>query len=232
MQARLSRNKLFAVQVVVGALVLIGAGGLFGAIVANVVSHDAFLFGVDLHVANWLHAHATPTLTSVMLFVSYFGAPVTVIVIGAVAALTLLWHRRRYALLALVVALPGGMLGNVLMKNLVQRQRPSFDDPLLTLTSYSFPSGHALGATLLYGVLAAVMVWTATNRRWRLTAIVVASIMIALISFSRIYLGVHYLSDVVAGMLSGVVWVILCLLGVAAYRRYRSKADTAMTGPR
>jgi len=115
--------------------------------------------------------------------------------------------------------LPGGMLLNAIMKDAVARHRPSFTDPLLTLTSYSFPSGHALGSTLLYGVLAAVVAWTANSRHLRVLTIAGAVLLIGLVCFSRIYLGVHYLSDVVAGVLAGIVWVMLCLFAVIAFKR-------------
>jgi undecaprenyl-diphosphatase len=154
-----------------------------------------------------------------MIWISYLGAPITVIGVGLVAALTFFWRRERYALLALFLALPGGMLLNVLMKDVIQRQRPTFTDPLLTLTSYSFPSGHALGSTLLYGVLAAIIVSTGSNRRLRVLTIAGASLLIVLVCVSRIYLGVHYLSDVVAGVLGGIAWLTLCLFAVTTFKR-------------
>ena len=219
--ARLPPEKILALHVALGALILIAAAWLFGAIAEDVVNHDAFLGGIDIRVARWLHARATPALTSTMIFISYLGAPLATIVIGLASAVFFLWQRQRYAFLALVLAVPGGALLNVITKYAIARHRPTFADPILTLTSYSFPSGHALGSTVLYGVLAAVAVWTVTNRRWRVLTVASASLLIVLVSFSRIYLGVHYLSDVVAGVLGGIVWLALCLFVVTTFRRRR-----------
>jgi len=108
---------------------------------------------------------------------------------------------------------------NIIMKHLIHRDRPLFEDPIQTLTSYSFPSGHAMGSTVFFGTLAAIMVWQV--RDWRVCALAIAAagLPVGLICFSRIYLGVHYLSDVIAGFVAGVVWLGACLFAVAAWRR-------------
>jgi membrane-associated phospholipid phosphatase len=209
---------VFLLCLVLGAFMLIVAAWLFGAIAEDVVNKDAPLGKIDLDVAAWLHARATPTLTSFMLFVSDLGAPMTVLAMCSVLAIFLLWKRARYRLLLLVLAVPGGALINVIVKQLVHRHRPIFDDPIETLLSYSFPSGHAMGSTVFYGALAAIVVWQV--RDWRVSALVttVAALLIAMICFSRMYLGVHYLSDVTAGVLEGIVWLVTCIFAVAAMR--------------
>jgi membrane-associated phospholipid phosphatase len=132
----------------VGALILIGAAWLFAIVVEDVVNHESMTL-IDLQVAAYLYARATPLLTIVMTFISYFGAPAVTSSI-AFATGIVLWRRRySYRLLALVIAVPGGMLFNVLIKYIVHRPRPFFDNPLLTLTGYSFPSGHAM-ASMVY----------------------------------------------------------------------------------
>jgi undecaprenyl-diphosphatase len=103
------------------------------------------------------------------------------------------------------------MLINVLVKYIVHRPRPYFDNPLLILTTYSFPSGHALASTVLYGLLAAFAVQASKTWRQRVVAVSIALCLIALVCFSRVYLGVHYLTDVLAGVLEGVLWLALCL---------------------
>jgi undecaprenyl-diphosphatase len=219
MTARSWLRESFALRLVLGIFVLLAAAWLFGAIAEDVVHHDAPLGTIDLNVAAGLHARATPNGTSVMSIFSDFGAPLTDIVIASIVAVILLWKGARYWLLALVLAVPGGALLNIIIKHLIRRNRPIFEDPILTLTSYSFPSGHAMGSTLLYGMLAVIV--SAHIRDWRLRALVIvsASCLVAMICFSRIYLGVHYLSDVVAGFLAGLVWLGACLAAVAALRR-------------
>ena len=215
-----SLRKAFGLPLALGASVLLAAAWLFGEIAEDVVNHDLPLGTIDANVAAWLHAHATSAGAAVMSVISDFGAPLTDIAIASLVALILLWRHARYWLLALVLAVAGGALLNIIIKHLIHRQRPIFEDPILTLTSYSFPSGHAMGSTLLYGMLAAIVI--GHTRDWRLHALatVCASSVVAMICFSRIYLGVHYLSDVIAGFLAGVVWLGACLVAVAAlYRR-------------
>ena len=126
-------------------------------------------------------------------------------------------------LLTLLMAVPGGMLLNVLLKSVFQRARPHFDDPLLILDSYSFPSGHTVAATLFYGVLAAYLI-SLPGMRWgrRLAAALSAVLMVALVALSRVYLGVHYLSDVLAGAAEGCAWLTVCVTASASLRRHRA----------
>ena len=113
------------------------------------------------------------------------------------------------------------MLLNVVLKYAFHRTRPSFDDPLLMLTTYSFPSGHVAGATLLYGVMAAMVIAKTTAWRWRVTTVLAAIMMVALVALTRVYLGAHYLSDVIAAFAEGVAWLTLCLTGIHTYWAHR-----------
>ena len=101
-----------------------------------------------------------------------------------------------------------------------------FDEPLLTLSTYSFPSGHTLGATMFYGVLAAYLVCVVP--RWRVRTLVVlgACTMVALVALSRVYLGAHFLSDVLAAMLEGCAWLAVCITSCSTLRRQRAARIT------
>src|SRR5664279_1438237 len=144
-----SLRKAFGLRLALGASVLLAAAWLFGEIAEDVVNHDLPLGTIDTNVAAWLHARTTPAATQFMSVVSDFGAPMTDIAIASVIALILLWRRERDWLFALALAVPGGALLNIIIKHLIHRNRPIFEDPIQTLTSYSFPSGHAMGSTLL-----------------------------------------------------------------------------------
>lgn len=116
------------------------------------------------------------------------------------------------------------MLLNVLMKYAFRRARPSFEDAILALSTYSFPSGHVAGSTLLYGVVAAMLLAQVATWRWRVMIVLVALAMVVLVALTRLYLGVHYLSDVLAAFAEGVAWLALCLTGVHTYWNHRAEA--------
>jgi uncharacterized membrane protein YdjX (TVP38/TMEM64 family) len=132
-------------------------------------------------------------------------------VLAALFGAALARLREWYWLLTLAAALAGGMLVNLILKASYERMRPHFNDPLLVLTSYSFPSGHTAGAVLFYGVLAAFLVSRFYDWRRRTGAVAGAILAVLLVAFSRMYLGAHYLSDVVAAMCASTVWLVLCL---------------------
>lgn len=209
-QARLSRTGRFGLHLLLGALVLIGAAWLFGSIAEDVVNGDP-LTVVDANIAAWFHAHAVPAVTLSMLLITNLHGTWGIMVLSLLMSLFLIWKRAWHWLLALVLVVPGGMLLNVLMKHAFGRARPMFAEPMLTLTTYSFPSGHVAAATLFYGLLAAFMISRIEAWRWRLLTALVAFLLVVLVGLSRIYLGVHYLSDVLAAFAEGIAWLAICL---------------------
>jgi undecaprenyl-diphosphatase len=133
------------------------------------------------------------------------------------------WRRRApYWLLATAICVPGGMLLNVLLKHVYQRARPAFDEPFVTLATYSFPSGHTAAATLFYGLLASYVVTTSPRWGVRMAALVGAAAMVALVALSRVYLGAHFVSDVLAAMAESLAWLAVCITSVSTLRRRRA----------
>ena len=100
---------------------------------------------IDLPLSAWFHANQHPLATQFLLLISLWHSTAGVLLMSAVLGMALLHWKRPWWLLALVLSVPGGMLLNAAVKHLVQRARPHFDDPLLTLSTYSFPSGHKIG---------------------------------------------------------------------------------------
>jgi undecaprenyl-diphosphatase len=180
------------------------------------------MLSLDASVADWLHRHPHELLTQFMLVVTHLHGIAGTIALSLAVAAFLVWRKHWYWLLALAVSVPGGMLLNVLLKHAYHRNRPVFDDPLLTLGTYSFPSGHTANATLFYGFLAAFLVSRVRPWRWRAAICALALLMILLVGFSRMYLGVHYLSDVIAAFAAMLAWLAVCLNSVDALRRHRS----------
>ncbi len=112
---------------------------------------------IDLAIAAWFHAHATPLVTHLMLFLTNVQSNLAIGVMSAAIAVALLRKRDMLWLVTLALLVPTGLAMNVLFKHACARVRPVFEDPLLTLTSFSFPSGHVAGATLFYGFLVAYL---------------------------------------------------------------------------
>ena len=213
--ARSPRAEL-ALRLGVGAFLLVAAAWLFGAVAEDVATSDR-LTVLDVEVARWLRAHATPTLTDWMLLVTNLHSTIAVSCYAGVVAAVLAWRRQWRRLATIVVCVGGGLLLNVLMKLAFHRARPTLDDPLLTLSSYSFPSGHVAGSTLVYGLLVAWVFASTRRLLWRALAVGVGACAIVLVAFTRMYLGVHYLSDVVAAFAEGVAWLALCLSALAVF---------------
>jgi undecaprenyl-diphosphatase len=186
------------------------------------------LAGPDHGVATWFHERLTPAFVSVLRAFTDFGCAEWIgIVLGALV-LFFAWKRWWPSLVTLIIAVPGGMLLNEWVKVLVHRHRPFVDGPFVDWSGYSFASGHTIGATLLYGQLLLFVLPVLKTRHWRMPCIFSAALLVALVGFSRIALGAHFLTDVLAAIIFGVAWLVLCLLlGKSVWRRAVASAIPA-----
>lgn len=176
---------------------------------------------IDTRVAHWFNTHAFEPMTSFMLGVSAIHSVAGMIVLLALLTAYLWRVKARYWVLALLLSVPGGMLLNVMFKYIFQRNRPVFDEPLVTLMTYSFPSGHTAAATLFYGLLASYLVIARPRWNVRLGTAAFCTIMVLLVALSRVYLGAHYVSDVLAAMAESVAWLAICITAISTLRRRR-----------
>ena len=218
LRRRLSPESYFGLHLTLGLAVLIGACWVFGEITEDVITGDP-LTRVDQRVAAFFNANATPLRNQIMSAISFFGSGRFLGVASGAGALYLVWRRSWYRLLALLLVVPGGALINVVVKHLIQRPRPVFENPITTLESYSFPSGHTMGATLFYGLMAALAVQLFQGWKPKGVAVLGAVVIVLLVGFSRICLGLHYLSDVLGAIAAGVAWLALCLTAVETFSR-------------
>ena len=228
-EARLSPEGELGLHMTVGVALMLVAIVVFHEI-AEAVMGMAQITVIDLQVAQWFNQHAVPWVTSCLLVVTHLHG-----VIGAITLAVLLgwyWYRKgaTYWLLTLVITMPGVMFLNLLLKYIFVRARPSFDTPILqtALGTYSFPSGHTATSTALYGLLAAYLICQTAPGAWgrRIAIALGAFLMAALVGFSRIYLGAHYLSDVLAAMAESYGWLAICIAGVSTLRRRRHIRQT------
>ena len=210
---------------VVPASIVFSTAVFLFLIIAVLVALSPAVTAIDGSVATWLHARATPYVTGVMVAISFLGAPTTLTIVTVAGSLLLLCRRRYAEAALLLIVVLGGNFLNFCLKHLFQRGRPAFDDPLFSLPTYSFPSGHAMASTVFYGLLAIYVSVSARQRYAAHVAIGAAVLMVALVSLSRVYLGLHYPSDVMGGITEGIAWLALSLIVLHHLRRREAGLD-------
>jgi membrane-associated phospholipid phosphatase len=193
----------------------------FGALAEEVAEGNTA--ADDQRVADWLHGRATEPLTDVFRAITWTGNGGVLALVVLVAAVLLLRRRLVTDAFFVVLAFAGAEVITFGMKQGFRRERPFFEDPLATASSFSFPSGHSLVSLAVYGSIALVLARHARSRRFAATALGVAAVWILAIGFSRLYLGVHFLSDVVAGFAAGAAWLALLYLLLEGGSRYTSR---------
>ena len=183
-------------------------------ITAAVMAPQSFIVAGDQWFENMLLGVRTPFLLNVFGAITFFGNTVVVMGVAGIALL-LLWSKRHKAYAAgLATTLIGAAVTDYMMKVIIERARPSGLIPSVIENSFSFPSGHATAAMALYGFMAYVLCKLFPERK---PVIVTAAVLIiGSIGFSRLYLGLHFPSDVLAGYLLGGLWL---LLGIAVIKR-------------
>jgi undecaprenyl-diphosphatase len=187
----------------VGLLAAVLSLYLFAKLASEVREGDTISF--DNAVRAWVHQFASPTITLAMKGISLLGYDVLLLELAiAIAVFLRLRWRRAAAWLAITMA--GAVLLDMALKHAFHRHRPTpfFGD---APHSYSFPSGHALASFCFYGVLAGLVADRVKRLSVRIAVGSVAAVLVLAIGISRIYLGVHYPSDVIAGYLAAAMWV-------------------------
>ncbi|GAA4369574.1 hypothetical protein GCM10023185_43330 [Hymenobacter saemangeumensis] len=199
---------LLTAEVVLSILLLLAAFGLFFYLarvvfVENSVALDQWAWGI---VDGW--RHAAPGLMGPVRFVTTFAALPFLLPAGLVVPALLFWRGHRREAWEIVVAMAGGILLNQLLKTIFNRPRPS--DALLNTYGLSFPSGHAMMAVIFYGALA----WLAARHFRRPGWAVPLLLWAGLIGLTRVYLHVHYATDVLAGFAGGLAWLVVVRAGL------------------
>lgn len=171
---------------------------------------DNPLTGIDHAITAWFQLHMTPGFAAVLHALSEPGSSELIGVVLFFSVILLARKRSWSSIAQLIVAVPCGMFLNEWVKVIVQRPRPLLDGPFVDWSGYSFASGHTIGATLLFGQLLLFILPTLESRLWRRICIAFAMLMVVLVGFGRVGLGAHYLTDVLAAILFGTIWLALC----------------------
>jgi undecaprenyl-diphosphatase len=180
--------------------------------------------GFDDAVRSFVHQFATPALTSVMQFASFLGSTLFLITFGIVIFIVFWLLKHRRAATFFVITMAGSTILLVTLKTVFRRARPDPFFETVLPESYSYPSGHSLSSFCFYGVLAAIITTRVERRSLRAVIWAGAFLLIALIGLSRIYLGVHHPSDVVAGYAAAFVWVTAVAVA-DRFSRYRNSKN-------
>ncbi|WP_437983396.1 phosphatase PAP2 family protein [Sorangium sp. So ce117] len=205
-------------------LVLSMAALVFVALAEGVREGEPIV-DVDLALARALHASSSRAGVEALRAFTLLGSFWALALLAVVVAAALLRRGRRVLAVGWLFALAGGGLLNFALKALFARPRPTFADPLAVAAGWSFPSGHSMGTFVAFGMLSYLGLLLLRTLRARLALVALALGWTVAMGFSRMYLGVHYLSDVLAGFAAGTVWLAVCISGIEVARRRPGRID-------
>jgi membrane-associated phospholipid phosphatase len=218
-QERFSSKTYLGLHFTISVCILLISGMAFLAL-ADEVGEQNGLIRFDQALSISLHEHSSLHRVQFFEVITSAGDAVTLGCIGLMM-LVILAFRRQYGLLcAWVAALLGVGFLNQLLKETFRRMRPRFLNPWVNETGWSFPSGHAMGSLVIYGMLAYTITLMIKNRTSRLMLVFLTTSLVVAIGFSRLYLGAHYFSDVLAGYCAASFWLAVCISGNEIARRH------------
>jgi membrane-associated phospholipid phosphatase len=207
---------------VAGAALTAWAGDGFLDLAEMVHDRSVVLQETDQRVHDWFVTLRGSDATFFFTVMTDLGSPPGVAAISGVAAIALLITGRYRWVIYLAVTACGGGLLNLELKRYFARARPDIAEMLRLAHGYSFPSGHAMGSTVVFGALAYLATRVIPSWGGRAAAIALAIVLTLAVSLSRVYLGVHWMSDIVAGMTAGGMWVTTTTVAYEVVRRIRS----------
>lgn len=227
---RLTPDEAFGLNLTIGSLLTLFFVFFFFGLLKQALG-EASVTETDVRILNFVQIFRTPSFTTVMLFFTTLGKW-QVIFLGTIAASAVLVMRRRwYDLTTLLISVIVGELFVWVIKNSIEQPRPALINALTPETGFSFPSGHAFVAFSFYGLVAYFFFHAVKKITLRIVIFSSACILVSLIGFSRVYLGAHWPSDVVAGMLSGCAWLTILITILEIRRRTRTARSTPRFRP-
>ena len=205
----------------IGITVLLLAAGLgfsalfivlFSEIAEEAMEQETWLF--DSSIIGFFQSIESSVLDVLMIATTEMGS-VWFVTAFSIAVIGLLWFKERdkWGILFFLIAVGGGGLLTLLLKNLYERERPSIN-PEIDAIGFSFPSGHSMGSVIFYGFVMYLVLRSSRSELFKGLAISMMGVLVVLIGISRIYLGAHFPSDVLAGFIAGAIWLILSILAL------------------
>ena len=230
-----SAPKIVARHVITGVVISILFAIIFVRLFDTVTDAGHKILPFDFVLLQWMYQHRAPVPNAVAIFLAHTGSPPVIVGIALLGTIVgFFWRKVRGAAWTLPIAVIGAGVIIQGIKLFVQRPRPqavphSFQ-PLLHETGYSFPSGHSLIAMVVYGLLGYFALHLFRNEAARLVVRIVTMLVVFCIGASRVYVGVHYPTDVLAGWTAGVPWLLACLaLHEVLARRWPSSGEPVLT---
>jgi undecaprenyl-diphosphatase len=200
-----------------GVAISLAGAAVFGML-AHQLSAGDVLARTDLVLTDALRVHVPLAALQVFALLTHLADTATLTVLCIVIGMALVVLSHRWLALGWVVAVAGNGLLNSTLKQIFGRARPLHPDELALAHGFSFPSGHSSGAVVAYGMLAYVAL-RLLPPRWHLPTLLAAELIILTVGVSRLFLRVHFASDVMAGLASGAAWLALCVMGMELLRR-------------
>lgn len=183
------------------------------------------LINFDSYITNFIYSFRSEAMTSIMKSISFLASPTFLICVALVMTAYVFTKRKKDAVIYVSIIITGILL-NLILKSFFQRPRPEYL-PLIHENSFSFPSGHAMNGLVFYLVLTYFVFRETGNKKLSYFILFVSMNLILLIGISRIYLGVHYPTDVIAGYVAGFLWFVSAILFEKAiiYKRLRKNKN-------
>ncbi len=208
----------------VGIYIIVGLGGallllyLFSELTEDLLRNEFSNF--DNNFELWIHSFANPVFDTMFNFFTSVGGIPGICILTVISFAYLCWKRHFYSAIILVLAVGGGLLINVVLKELFRRPRPDlWQKTYAEPTSFSFPSGHSTLSLCFFGIMIWIIFHLLKSQRLKIGLTVLLVFIILVIGLSRIYFGVHYPTDVIGGYLSGGFWLALLVSGDAIFTR-------------
>ena len=215
----------------IGLVLSIVFTAVFARLFDFVEDHGTAVSSFDREISFWMYHHRARYLTQIATVLAQMGSPPVMVGLGLVSALLgVFWRKVRGAAWTMPIAIIGAGVIIQGVKLVIKRPRPSFFAPLLHESGFSFPSGHSLIAIVVYGLLGYFALHLFKNVAARLAIRTVTVLLVVAIGVSRVYVGVHYPTDVLAGWTAGVPWLISCLaLHEVLARRWPSSGEPVLS---
>ncbi len=215
-----SRLVSLLLKVRIGGLLLAAfALWVFAQIAEEVLEAESYAF--DTKILLTIRGWRSPLLDIAMLGITTIGDPLVLLIICSILGIWLSRRNQRSETTTLAIAAVGAIGLNVLLKQLFSRDRPALWERVVDVGQYSFPSGHAMVSMVIYGFIG--YIFATRYRRQRGWIISLTILLIIAIGFSRMYLGVHWPTDIIAGYAAGLVWLIACMYSSKIWHTYRAK---------